>query len=208
MKDKVIEVPFYNTTIVAVEKNGQRFVAMKPLVEAMGLDWSKQLRQMKDDHVLSSTMDVTSIVGADGKNYKMVCLPIEYLNGWLFKISANRYTGDKRKVIELYQKECYHALYGYWHNGGAINPRIDNLQAQDICKVLQTVCDRLDENNMLIEHMNYKNRYLTNFEPQGRPYSVSNVTGRPKSRYVRGYWTSNVSGKEISNLHSKEVVHA
>jgi hypothetical protein len=49
--------------------------------------------------------------GADGKQYEMVCLPLDYLNGWLFKINANRYKGDdRREVIIRYQRECYRVL--------------------------------------------------------------------------------------------------
>ena len=40
----------------------------------------------------------------------MLCLPLDYLNGWLFKISAKRYTGARRDAIVRYQKECYRVL--------------------------------------------------------------------------------------------------
>lgn len=87
---KIEQVAFCHTAIEAFVKDGKPFIAVKPICEALGLDWSKQLRSLKSDPVLSSTMDVSSIVGADGKTREMVCLPLDYLNGWLFKIDARR----------------------------------------------------------------------------------------------------------------------
>jgi hypothetical protein len=48
--------------------------------------------------------------GADGKQYGMLCLPLDYLNGWLFRINANRYQGARRDLIIKYQMECYRVL--------------------------------------------------------------------------------------------------
>ena len=55
-------INFHGTEIPVVEKGGKQYVAMKPIVEAMGLDWSKQLKIIKNDPVLNSTVDETSIV--------------------------------------------------------------------------------------------------------------------------------------------------
>ena len=40
---EIVNVPFYGQNLVAVEKNGRIYVAMKPIVEAIGLEWNKQL---------------------------------------------------------------------------------------------------------------------------------------------------------------------
>ena len=54
----------------------------------------------------------------------MLCLPIEYLNGFLFKINPNKVKDEKvRERIIRYQKECYRALYEYFFDGVAINKR-------------------------------------------------------------------------------------
>ncbi len=212
----IMKVPFYGNEIVAVEKDGKKYVAMKPIAEALGLDWSGQLGLIKNDVVLSSTMVVTSIVADDGKMREMVCLPLEYLNGWLFKIPASRYKGNRRKAIELYQCECYHALHNYWHNGGAVNPRLDEAQAagvvgavavagegrfsDEICNALKAVCARLEQNAKAMTVMTARIVYLGNFEPKGRPYEISNATGRPKDHFVSGYFTSNSRARKISML--------
>lgn len=49
----------------------------------------------------------------------MLCLPIQYLNGWLFGIDINRCNPEIRDTLIKYKKECYQALHDYWFNGKA-----------------------------------------------------------------------------------------
>jgi hypothetical protein len=46
----------------------------------------------------------------DGKRYKMLALPLEYLHGWLFGISASQVKEEFRDKITLYRRECFQAL--------------------------------------------------------------------------------------------------
>lgn len=93
------------------EQSGRILVVMKPICDALCLDWQAQHKLITADPVLNSTISVTETVGADGKSREMVCLPLDYLNGWLFKINANRYKGDdRRETIIRYQRECYRVL--------------------------------------------------------------------------------------------------
>ena len=108
--------------------DGKRYVAMKPIVEGMGLEWNKQLELIKRDAVLSEGMTITGIP-SDGGMQSMVCLPFDYLNGWLFKVPANRYKGERREKLIKYQKECYQALSGYFNKGGATPPLLVSISA-------------------------------------------------------------------------------
>lgn len=103
-------VRFAGAELAAVRDGDRFFVAMRPIIDALGLDWPRQQQSIKDDPVLSSTVGVLPTVGADGKSREMLCLPLDYLNGWLFKINANRYKGERRELIIRYQKECYRVL--------------------------------------------------------------------------------------------------
>ena len=64
----------------------------------------------------------------DGGLQPMIALPLKLLNGWLFGIESGRVDPAIRATVETYQRECYDALYSYWHLGEARNPR----QAPDI----------------------------------------------------------------------------
>lgn len=110
MTNGIEKIGFCGRELVAVKEKEKVLVALRPICDALGLDWSRQLKLVKDDPVLSSTVDELPTVGADGKPREMICLPLDYLNGWLFKISAKRYTGARRDAIIRYQRECYRVL--------------------------------------------------------------------------------------------------
>lgn len=115
MTSKIEKIEFCGKELMAVKENESVLVALKPICDALDLEWKGQRRNISDDPVLSSTVVVTLAVGADGKSREMLCLPLDYLNGWLFKISAKRYTGARRDAIVRYQKECYRVLAEHFH---------------------------------------------------------------------------------------------
>lgn len=112
-------ISFNNQSLITVEQGGNHYVAMKPICENIGLAWESQLLRIKRDDVLNSTMIIMIIVAEDGKKREMICLPIEYLNGWLFGIDINRCKPEIRGTLIKYKKECYQALHDYWFNGKA-----------------------------------------------------------------------------------------
>ncbi len=149
-KNAIIKIPFYSDEIVVIEKNGERLVVMKPIVQDIGLDWDKQQELIKRDPVLSSVTTITGVTGKDGKTYQMICLPVEYLNGWLFKVPASRYKGRKREAIIRYQKKCYLALYDFFHHGAAINPGIT---FEQVTGVMNKLLDKLDQKDDVIREL-------------------------------------------------------
>jgi hypothetical protein len=40
----------------------------------------------------------------------MLCLPLKYLDGWLFGVNANRVKPELRGRVIQYQRECYDIL--------------------------------------------------------------------------------------------------
>ncbi|AIT43378.1 phage antirepressor N-terminal domain-containing protein [Moraxella catarrhalis] len=123
MTNQIQTVNFHNQTLITLEKDGNHYVAMKPICENIGLDWASQLTRIKRDEVLNSVIVMITTTGADRKIYKMLCLPIQYLNGWLFGVDTNRVKAEIKETLITYKKECYQALFDYWHDGVAINPR-------------------------------------------------------------------------------------
>jgi hypothetical protein len=109
----VIEtVDFRGDTLFAVENDDGHFVALKPIVEGMGLDWSGQLQRVKRDPILSEGMVVMPTPFGRGGSQEAVCLKLELVNGWLFTIETRRIKDEdvKSRVI-TYQRECYQVLF-------------------------------------------------------------------------------------------------
>ena len=107
-------VQFHSQNLTTFEQNGTYYTAMKPICENIGLAWESQLTRIKRDEVLSEGM-IVMITPTKGGNQQMVCLPIEYINGWLFGIDIKRCKPEIRETLIMYKKECYQALYNYWH---------------------------------------------------------------------------------------------
>lgn len=112
-------VYFNNQSLITIEQNGVHYVAMKPICENIGIQWESQYNRIRRDDVLNSVIFIMNMTGSDSKNYQMICLPIEYLNGWLFGIDINRCKPEIRDTLIKYKKECYQALHDYWFNGKA-----------------------------------------------------------------------------------------
>lgn len=128
--NEIQTVNFHGHELVLVAHNDGPHVAMKTVCEAIGLDWSSQHKRMRRHQVLGPAMVMMTTVGEDGKDRAMVVLPLQYLNGWLFGIDVNRVKKECRAALIRYQRECFQALYDYWHQGVAINPRVTLTPAQ------------------------------------------------------------------------------
>lgn len=117
-------VDFHNQSLVTLQKDGIAYVAMKPICENIGLDWEAQRQRISRDEVLNSVACMIKATGTDSKIYKMLCLPLQYLNGWLFGVDTNRVKAEIKDKLITYKKECYQALFDYWNNGVAVNHRL------------------------------------------------------------------------------------
>lgn len=108
------QVDFYGDDITAAlaEVNGkeQIFVPIRPICDYLGLSWAGQSQRIKRDQVLSKLSTVCIMHTVQGTRREMVCLPLEFLNGWLFGIDAGRVKEELRDKVIRYQMECYKIL--------------------------------------------------------------------------------------------------
>ena len=111
------------------------FVPVKPICQAIGVQFEAQYHRLSRHYILASVMSTMYTTGADGKTYEMVCLPLEYVYGWLFTIDANLVAEANRENVKRYQLECYQALYT--HFAGSLRRRVEENEAE--IKALQAV---------------------------------------------------------------------
>ncbi|KVX06423.1 hypothetical protein ASL22_13235 [Alcaligenes faecalis] len=116
-------VEFHGKSLTVITAaDGQRLVAMRPICEAIGLDSDAQLKRIKRNPVLSKGSVIMTVPSAGG-DQSMVCLPVDYLNGWLFGIHTSQVKPEIRQRLEDYQRECYQVLNAYWGGDQVSNPR-------------------------------------------------------------------------------------
>ncbi len=106
-------------TAVVVDARGRQqvYVPLRPICEYLGLAWSSQLQRIRGDAVLSEEAMSVLLTNTDidptsrrPNTSEMICLPLKYLNGWLFGVNPKRVRADLRERLIRYQRECYDAL--------------------------------------------------------------------------------------------------
>jgi len=110
------QVDFYGDNIPAVlvqadqEGDSLIYVPLRPLCDFLGLNWSAQTRRLRRDAVLTEMTSTVAVTATDGRQRNMLCLPLDYLNGWLFGVNASRVNESMRDKVIRYQRECYRIL--------------------------------------------------------------------------------------------------
>jgi len=140
------EVIFYEDVITAVQVDvdgrPQILIPLRPLCDHLELNWSGQLQRVRRDPVLSAELESVYVTQAEpGRSAdteeaeatrEMVCLPLDYLNGWLFGVNANRVKDSIRDRLIRYQRECYRVLFEAFQEGRLTSdPAFDDLLASD-----------------------------------------------------------------------------
>lgn len=97
-----------------VSTSDEQLVAIKLICEALGIDYKVQWQKIKDDEDLSSTMVLSTTVGADGKERDMCCLLIEFIYGWLFTINPKNVKPESQEAVRKYRMLCYRTLYQHF----------------------------------------------------------------------------------------------
>lgn len=106
---------FNGKAILFKSIDGQFWVALKPICEALYVQWINQFQRLKEDKILGQLLSNQIMVGADNRSRKMVALPEKYVYGWLFSIQSGS------DALQNYKLKCYEVLYDYFH--GSIGAR-------------------------------------------------------------------------------------
>lgn len=110
-------VQFYGQPIITAMVAGVAYVAMRPIVENIGIDWTGQLVKLRNQKEKFGCRDIST--PSKGGIQKMLCIPLRKLNGWLFSINPAKVRADIRDKLIAYQEECFTVLHDYWTKGAA-----------------------------------------------------------------------------------------
>lgn len=127
------EVEFYGDAIMAVRlAEGSVYIPVKPICDLLGVDWGGQFRRIQRDPVLSEETRSIDVTSTRRGTQPMVCLPLDYVSGFLFGLNADRVKTELRERVILYQRECYKVLAEAFKEGRLITePTFDDLLATD-----------------------------------------------------------------------------
>jgi hypothetical protein len=92
----------------------EKYVAIKPICEAIGVDFQTQLDKIKEDEIIGQLYTLRGMTGADGKTYKMGSIPLKFVFGWIFTINPKNVKEEVKPNVLKYKLECYEALFDHF----------------------------------------------------------------------------------------------
>jgi len=122
--DKKIEkfLEFNGKRISILLADGSWWVAIKPICEALNVEYNRQYKNLQEDEILGQLLAKQPTVASDNRLREMVCLPEKFIYGWLFSIRSDS------EDLKRYKRKCYEVLYDHFH--GALTGRMTALSEQ------------------------------------------------------------------------------
>jgi hypothetical protein len=143
MSNSLTTIDFHGATLIAVrgETPETTLVAMKPVVEGMGLDWKSQHAKIAGHPILSKGMVEITIPSAGGSQ-GMTALPLNRLNFWLATVQPKKVpdAAVRAKVI-AYQTECADVLFAHFF-GKVVGDELSQDNRQVIGGILKAVTNK------------------------------------------------------------------
>lgn len=102
-------IEFQGQNILYKRINGVYWIALKPLCEALGVNYNRQYQNAMSHPIFGPAFAVQQMQVPGDQTRNMVCIPEELVYGWLFSINS-----DSPELL-LYQRECNHILYNHFH---------------------------------------------------------------------------------------------
>jgi len=148
MKDAII---INQVSFQCPQEDGQIFVPVKPLCEALGIDNKAQQDTIKNHPIWGSTVVLKTTVGGDDKQREMLCIPLKYSFGWLMGIDARSVKPEAYESVIRYQEAAYEALYDRFFLEPAMQKRKLMLILQKENAILEAELQRKEIGNRIKE---------------------------------------------------------
>lgn len=134
--------------IIAVEKDGEVLVPIRPICDALTLSFSSQLQKIKDDSIFAdSTVLLSNTVAADGKEREMLCLPLMLVFLWLGSINPNNVGEKARPAVSAYRLECASVLYEHFTGSMRRTIETNNAEIELLQQINAAITDEKEAKN-------------------------------------------------------------
>lgn len=129
---------FNGKRITVLLADGTWWVALRPICDALRVDYHSQYKNIQEDEFLSRVLSKQTTHDASNRLQEMSCLPEKYVYGWLFSVRS------ESPDLRAYKLKCYDVLYEHFH--GAITGRLNTLleRTETEAKVIE-LQKRIDE---------------------------------------------------------------
>ena len=100
---------FNGKTLVFLAVNGTYWIAIKPVCEALNVQYVRQFKNINADPILGPALSKQTMQVPGDQARNMACLPEKFIYGWIFSIRS-----ESSELLE-YKRACYNILYEYFH---------------------------------------------------------------------------------------------
>jgi len=127
MNKRVVKfLEFKGKNLLFLAKDGIYWIAIKPVCEAIEVNFDRQFKTLKEDPILGPAYAVQPMQVPGDQVRKLACLPEHLVYGWIFSIRS-----ESKELLE-YKKECYNILFEFFH--GAITGRKELIMQKAMAK--------------------------------------------------------------------------
>ena len=106
------------------EHNGEPWIAMRPVVEALSMSWGGQRDRLQSQAGKFLCQSIRT-VGADGRSREMLSIPVVKFSLWLTTLNPNKVKEkETREKVEHYQALSAVALHDFWTKGVSFHPEV------------------------------------------------------------------------------------
>lgn len=179
-QNQITTVDFHGQSIIAATIDGKLCVALRPIVENIGLDWASQYSRIQRHPVLKTSVVITTTqMPGDDQKRSMIFLPIGMLNGWLFGVDVNRVKAALRDKLMDYQRECFDVLFQHFM------PRMEaamQASANDYARISPAQAQALSE-LVIAETKRTGKHYKTVWGSFNRHFRVNSYHELPATRF-------------------------
>jgi len=134
---------FNGKSIIFLNVEGEYFIALRPICEALNVDVRRSRELVNNDPILGPEVSKQTLqVSKNGvlQGRSMTCIPEKYIYGFIFSLRS-----DSKELVE-YKRTCYELLYNHFH--GTITNRKELLQEKsEIDSRIHSIKQSLKERN-------------------------------------------------------------
>lgn len=119
----VKEVSFNDVALIGIQKDSKVFVGLRKICDDLGIDFSGQLKKIKDSTMLSKGMEEITIP-TNGGQQAIICLNIDYLPIYLSGIKEKKCKESVRPFLIEFQLKAKDVLANAFLNNPAHAPAL------------------------------------------------------------------------------------
>jgi hypothetical protein len=109
---RVVQIENGEELVGAIGINETVYIPLRQFCDHLSLDWSAQRRRTNRHGFYVDHVATVAMIATDGRTRQQLCLPIDFIHGWLLGIDPNRVKEPlTAKKIKLYQTVAHKMLY-------------------------------------------------------------------------------------------------